>query len=195
MGLLRLLLLLMLLGGSAAAQSPTYGLGRTPTEEEIRAWDISIGPTGEELPPGRGTPEEGELVYRRGCATCHGANGVGGSAPRLIKREAEPGAHPWDYGRVLPIRAPYATGVWDYINRGMPLNREDRFALGIGEIYGEWNPALQIALPFDDSHEDHLVLTGWKVGCAQLIEYSVNTELPVRSVACIRAKKKNCLHY
>ena len=24
----------------------------------------------------------------------------------------------------MPIRAPYATGVWDYINRGMPLNRE-----------------------------------------------------------------------
>ena len=38
MGLLRLLWLLMLLEGSAAAQSPTYGVGRTPTEEEIRAW-------------------------------------------------------------------------------------------------------------------------------------------------------------
>ncbi len=133
MGLLRLLLLLILLGGSAAAQSPTYGVGRTPTEEEIRAWDISIGPTGEELPPGRGTPEEGELVYRRKCVTCHGANGVGGSAPRLIKREVEPGAHPWDYGRVLPIRAPYATGVWDYINRGMPLNREG--TLTADEVY------------------------------------------------------------
>ncbi len=134
MGLLRLLLLMMLLGGSAAAQSPTYGVGRTPTEEEIRAWDISISPTGEELPPGRGTPEEGELVYRsRGCATCHGANGVGGSAPRLIKREAELGAHPWDYGRVLPIRAPYATGVWDYINRGIPLNQEG--TLTADEVY------------------------------------------------------------
>ncbi len=133
MGLLRLLLLLMLLGGSAVAQSPTYGVGRTPSEEEIRAWDISISPTGEELPPGRGTPEEGELVYRRGCATCHGANGVGGSAPRLVKREAEPGAHPWDYGRILPIRAPYATVVWDYINRGMPLNREG--TLTADEVY------------------------------------------------------------
>jgi cytochrome c len=27
-------------------------------------------------------------------------------------------------GRVLPVRAPFATIVWDYINRGMPLNRE-----------------------------------------------------------------------
>ena len=27
-------------------------------------------------------------------------------------------------GRVLPFRAPYATTVWDFINRGMPLNKE-----------------------------------------------------------------------
>lgn len=124
MGSLRLLLLLILLGGSAAAQAPTYGVGRVPTDEELRAWDIAISPTGAELPPGHGTPEEGALLYRRACAACHGANGVGGSAPRLVKRDVEPGAHPWDYGRILPIRAPYATVVWDYINRAMPLNRE-----------------------------------------------------------------------
>ena len=49
------LLLASLLGGSALAQSPTYGVGRTPTAEEIRTLDISIGPTGDELPPGRGS--------------------------------------------------------------------------------------------------------------------------------------------
>ena len=133
MDMLRLLLCLMLLGGTAMAQSPTYGVGRTPSDEEIRAWDISISPTGEELPPGRGTSEEGELVYRRRCVACHGANGVGGSAPRLVKRQAEPGAHPWEYGRILPIRAPYATVIWDYINRGMPLNREG--TLTADEVY------------------------------------------------------------
>jgi len=62
MRLLRLLAFVMLLGGTALAQSPTYGVGRTPTAEEIRAWDIAISPTGEELPPGRGTAEEGALV-------------------------------------------------------------------------------------------------------------------------------------
>ena len=129
-----LLPLLMLLGGSALAQGPTYGVGRTPTEEEIRAWDISISPTGEELPPGRGTPEEGALVYRRrGCAGCHGATGTDGRAPRLVKREARPGSDPWNWGRILPIRAPYATVVWDYINRGMPLNREG--TLTADEVY------------------------------------------------------------
>jgi len=134
MRFLSVLPLVMLLGGSALAQSPTYGVGRTPTAEEIRAWDISISPTGEELPPGRGTVEEGALVYRRkGCAGCHGRTGTGGRADRLVKRDAGPDADPWDLGRILPIRAPYATVVWDYINRGMPLNREG--TLTADEVY------------------------------------------------------------
>jgi len=32
-------------------QSPNYGVGRSPTPEEIKSWDISISPDGEELPP------------------------------------------------------------------------------------------------------------------------------------------------
>ena len=124
MGILRLLPFLMLLGGSALAQSPTYGVGSTPSAEEIRAWDISISPTGKELPPGRGTAKEGALVYRqKGCAVCHGATGAGGLAPTLLKAKAEPNVDPWELGRVLPIRSPYATTVWDYINRAMPLNQ------------------------------------------------------------------------
>jgi cytochrome c len=123
-----------LLGGaSALAQGPTYGVGRTPTAEEIRAWDISIGPTGEELPPGRGTAKEGAQVYRaKGCAGCHGAGGVGGSAP-VLKSKAGPSAETWSRGRILPVRAPFATTVWDYINRGMPLNREG--TLTADEVY------------------------------------------------------------
>ena len=133
MRLLRLLAFVMLLGSSALAQSPTYGVGKTPSAEEIRAWDISIGPTGEELPPGRGTATEGALVYRRQCAACHGAEGQGAGAPRLVKPNAGPDVDPWDLGRILPIRAPYATTVWDYINRGMPMYREG--ALTADEVY------------------------------------------------------------
>jgi mono/diheme cytochrome c family protein len=132
---LRLLPIVLLLGGSALAQSPTYGVGSTPSEEEIRAWDISISPTGEELPPGRGTSEEGALVYQRqGCFICHGATVTGiGEAPTLVKAEGEPDVDPWDLGRVLPFRAPYATTVWDYINRAMPLYSEG--TLTADEVY------------------------------------------------------------
>jgi S-disulfanyl-L-cysteine oxidoreductase SoxD len=124
--LLSLSLPLLLLGGYVAqAQSPTYGVGRTPTAEEIRAWDIAISPTGDELPEGGGTADQGsELYLEKGCAGCHGTTGTGGIAPRLVKRDVGPNADPWDYGRVLPIRSPYATTVWDFINRAMPLGAE-----------------------------------------------------------------------
>jgi mono/diheme cytochrome c family protein len=107
-----------------AQQSGTFGVGRTPTADEIKAWDISIGPTGEELPEGRGTVREGAQLYRsKGCAGCHGANAIDGKAPNL-KSKAPATADVWARGRILPLRAPHATTVWDYINRGMPLNRE-----------------------------------------------------------------------
>ena len=122
----------LLTGISALAQGPTYGIGRTPTVEEIRAWDISIGPTGEELQPGRGTAKEGAQVYRAKCAGCHGATGIGGLSPILKSKD---GANPnvWARGRILPIRSPFATTVWDYINRAMPLNREG--TLTADEVY------------------------------------------------------------
>jgi S-disulfanyl-L-cysteine oxidoreductase SoxD len=133
MGTLRVLPLLLLMGASALAQSPTYGVGRTPTAEEIRAWDISVGPTGEELPPGRGTAKEGAQLYvQKGCAVCHGKTGTEGAAPNL-KGKADPKTDTWERGRILPIRSPFATTVWDYINRAMPLNKEG--TLTADEVY------------------------------------------------------------
>ena len=133
MGMLRTLPLALLMGVSVAAQSPTYGVGRTPTAEEIRAADISIGPTGEELPPGKGSAKEGALVYRaKGCAGCHGAGGTGGRAP-VLKAKLGADADTWRRGRILPVRSPFATTVWDYINRAMPLNREG--TLTADEVY------------------------------------------------------------
>src|SRR4051812_16036218 len=124
MASLRILALALVMGVSALAQSSTYGVGRTPSAEEIRAWDISIGPTGEELPPGRGTVREGAQLYRaKGCAGCHGASAVDGKAP-MLKSKAGADVELWKRGRILPLRAPFATTVWDYINRAMPLNKE-----------------------------------------------------------------------
>ena len=131
MASLRVLALTLLMGATALAQS--YGVGRTPSAEEIRAWDISIGPTGEELPQGRGTVRDGAQLYRtKGCASCHGANAIDGKAP-ILKSKMGPETDTWQRGRVLPVRAPFATIVWDYINRGMPLNREG--TLTADEVY------------------------------------------------------------
>ena len=133
MALLSVLALALLMGASVLAQSPTYGVGRTPTAEEIRAWDISIGPHGEDLPPGRGTVREGAQLYRaKGCAGCHGANAIDGKAP-ILKSKAGAEVELWARGRILPLRAPFATTVWDYLNRAMPLNREG--TLTADEVY------------------------------------------------------------
>jgi len=118
------LLLASFVGSAAIAQSPTYGVGRTPTEAELGRMDISIGPTGEELPPGRGTAKEGAQVYvQKACIGCHGAEGIGGLAPPLQSKEG-PDVPVWDKERILPLRSPYATTVWDFIYRGMPLGLE-----------------------------------------------------------------------
>src|SRR5438309_9527359 len=126
----------------ASAQSPTYGLGRTPSAEEIRAWDIAISPTGKELPPGRGTAREGAQLYvQKGCAGCHGATGSGGRAPNLIRPKGTP-AKPapgtmagMEMGPpgIMALRSPFGATIWDYINRGMPLNREG--TLKADEVY------------------------------------------------------------
>src|SRR5712692_1827131 len=98
---------------AAWAQSPTYGLGRTPSAEEIRARDIAISPTGKELPPGSGTAKEGAPIFGQKCAVCHGAIGSGGPAPTLIKGQKPP-ATPMPClspcigeGNVMAIHAPY----------------------------------------------------------------------------------------
>jgi len=124
---------------AAWAQSPTYGLGRTPSAEEIRAWDIAISPTGKELPPGSGTAKEGAQLYTQKCAACHGTTGSGGPAPMLIKpQSASTSSGPCvapciREGNVMALHSPYATTIWDYINRGMPLSQEG--TLKPNEVY------------------------------------------------------------
>ena len=127
------LLLACLVGSPAIAQSPTYGVGRTPTAEELGRMDISISPTGEELPPGAGTAKEGAQLYlTKGCIGCHGADGLGGLAPALQSKQGAD-VPVWKKERILPLRSPYATVVWDFIRRGMPLGLEG--TLTPNEVY------------------------------------------------------------
>jgi cytochrome c len=126
---------------SSWAQSPTYGVGRAPTPQEIRAWDIAISPTGKELPEGQGTAKEGAALYvRKACAGCHGSAGSGMHAPTLVSRKdfkAVPGtfclAPCVNDSNSMAMHSPYATTIWDYINRGMPLGKEG--SLTPNEVY------------------------------------------------------------
>ena len=136
-----LLAIILAIGPVLAAQSPTYGVGRAPTPEEIRAWDIAISPTGKELPQGHGTAKEGAALFvSKGCGGCHGAAGNGGHAPTLITSTASHAAMATtclapcvNDSNAMAIHSPFATTIWDYINRGMPLGREG--SLKPDEVY------------------------------------------------------------
>lgn len=122
----------------AWAQSPTYGLGKTPSAEEIRTWDIAVGPDGKELPEGSGSAKDGEALFSQKCSACHGKNGYEGKAPQLIKAAPEvklpPCLSPCIRGNgVMALHSPYATVIWDYINRGMPFGKEG--SLKPDEVY------------------------------------------------------------
>jgi S-disulfanyl-L-cysteine oxidoreductase SoxD len=135
MGSLRLVTIALLLAASPAlAQSArTYGVGRAPTAEEVRALDISIASNGEELPAGHGTAKEGAKLFEaKGCIGCHGPEGTGGLAPTL-KSKTSQDLPIWKRERILPLRAPFATTVWDFIHRGMPLGNEG--SLAPDEVY------------------------------------------------------------
>jgi len=131
---------IVIAGAAVSAQSPTFGIGRAATAEEIRAWDISIRPDGQELPPGHGTATEGAPLYvSKGCAGCHGRSGSGSTAPTLIKSDGTtkstvPCLAPCvNDNNVMALHSPYSTVLWDYINRGMPLGKEG--SLKPDEVY------------------------------------------------------------
>jgi mono/diheme cytochrome c family protein len=117
----------------ALAQTTTYHLGRAPTEEEITSWDIAIGPEGKELPPGSGTAKEGAAIYAQKCAQCHGPDGtkaqfplgplVGGKGTLTTPNPVKSIGSYW----------PFATSLWDYINRAMPRFAEG--SLKTNEVY------------------------------------------------------------
>jgi cytochrome c len=106
-------------GGSSEGRDP-YGLGRPATKEEIHAWNIDIAPSGEGLPPGRGTVEQGAGVFAAKCAACHGPTGTEGPKDRLVGGQGT-------LATPKPIRTigsywPYGTTLYDYIHRAMPFN-------------------------------------------------------------------------
>lgn len=101
-----------------------YGLGHTPTAAVIAAEDIDVSPDGTGLPAGSGTPEQGAPVYAATCASCHGAKGEGtGSYPQLLGGPKGTFNFASDYKipRTIGNYWPYATSLYDYIRRAMPL--------------------------------------------------------------------------
>jgi cytochrome c len=105
---------------ASLAQLPTYGLGRTPTTAEIKAWDVTTPPDGKGLPPGSGTAAPGSSIYVNRCASCHGEKGDDSKYDRLVGGRGT-------LNTDKPVKTvgsywPYATTLWSYINRSQPFD-------------------------------------------------------------------------
>jgi S-disulfanyl-L-cysteine oxidoreductase SoxD len=142
----------------------TFGFGRAPTEEELKAVFPSAAPDGTGLPVGRGSAKEGAAVYAQKCLACHGPNGTGTPLHR--------GVVPLGNAKPVKLRdslVPYATTVWDFINRAMPwtqpgtLTPDETYAvtayiLYLNKVVGEADVLDQTTLPKARMpHQDDMV--------------------------------------
>jgi S-disulfanyl-L-cysteine oxidoreductase SoxD len=98
----------------------TYGLGRPATTQEISGWDIDVSPNGAGLPAGRGSVHEGEAVYAAKCAACHGGHGEGKPMDQLVGGQGT--VFDAKSQRTVGSFWPYATTLFDFVRRAMPLN-------------------------------------------------------------------------
>jgi S-disulfanyl-L-cysteine oxidoreductase SoxD len=137
------LALLSLTGTLALAQSKNeskpeakpavrYNIGRAPTAEEVRGWDIDVRPDGQGLPVGKGTVAQGEKLFMDNCASCHGEFGEG--AGRYPVLAGGKGSLTSDN----PVKTvgsywPYASTVFDYVRHAMPFGNAQ--SLSVDEYY------------------------------------------------------------
>jgi S-disulfanyl-L-cysteine oxidoreductase SoxD len=106
---------------TVSAQSPGYQVGRPPTPQEIRELGSAIAPDGTGLPEGSGTVAAGRSLFAAQCARCHGPAGEGDIGARLVGGQGT-------LATPRPLKTvgsfwPYATTLWDYVNRAMPFDQ------------------------------------------------------------------------
>ena len=125
-----LALLIAVSAPAFAIESPH--LGQLTSARDVAAWDISVGPEGVGLPAGRGTAKEGEVIYSERCIACHGVNGEGKPNDRLVGGTGTlTGLQP--AVKTVGSYWPYATTLFDYVRRAMPLNEPQ--TLTANEVY------------------------------------------------------------
>jgi len=121
---------LFVAASAGAADAPRFGQPIAPAD--LAPWDISVGPDGAGLPPGRGTPKEGEAVFAAKCQACHGEKGAGKPNDTLVGGF---GTIASDKPAVKTVGSywPYAVTLFDYVRRAMPY--QDTKSLSNDELY------------------------------------------------------------
>lgn len=109
-----------------------YGYGTAPSQAELAGWSIAVRPDGQGLPPGKGDVDRGANVYADVCASCHGTFGEGAARYPKLAGGSLQGDRPEP---TVGTYWPYATTLFDYINRAMPfpsphvLSADDIYAI------------------------------------------------------------------
>ena len=102
---------------SAGAETPR--LGHHADTAAIAAWAREVWPDGRGLPPGGGTAAAGAPLFADQCASCHGPDGIGGTADELAGGQMPLTIDTPD--KNVGTYWPYATTLFDFIRRAMPM--------------------------------------------------------------------------
>nr|WP_310159344.1 cytochrome c [Herbaspirillum sp. 1173] len=116
-------------GSSSAAER--LALGQPLSDAQLARWNIDVDAQGRGLPAGRGSVAQGQRIYAQTCAACHGDKGQGNPADALVGGQGS-------LATAKPLKTigsfwPYATTVFDFINRAMPYNAPK--SLSADEVY------------------------------------------------------------
>ena len=115
-----------------AKSGPRYHIGRAPTADEIRGWDIDVRPDGQGLPEGKGTVADGEKLFMDNCSSCHGEFGEGnGRWPVLAGGKGSLTSD--NPVKTVGSYWPYASTVFDYVRHAMPYGNTG--SLSVDEYY------------------------------------------------------------
>jgi cytochrome c len=111
---------------TASAQTPAparLAIGSAVTDADLKRFTSPL-PDGRGLPAGSGSVEQGRAIYVQSCAACHGDKLQGGIGDRLVGgrgtlANSDPTKAPL---KTVESYWPYATTLFDYIKRAMPMN-------------------------------------------------------------------------
>ena len=128
-------LFLLFPGPSRSQAVEHYGFGSPASPEDLSKY-FAIQPDGHGLPPGSGTAQTGAQLFAERCTACHGEHlegnptrGIGGN--KLLGGRGT-------INTKTPVKTvesywPYATTLFDYIKRAMPMNAPG--SLSNDEVY------------------------------------------------------------
>jgi cytochrome c len=119
---------------AAPSKDMLFGFGADASAEDLRKVDIDVRSDGIGLPKGAGTHAQGRILYETKCKSCHSDIAKNDVPWMPAWVGSEPGSISGHY--------PYATTLFDYIRRAMPMDRpgsltDDEVYSALAFILGE----------------------------------------------------------